>query len=180
MSTIQANRWESSIGTLRSTVLQTQVVSSRTRVSTTVASWNEPSTAYRVNITPTFANSMIKLMYYIPVNISSAANILQVYRAFRIIGGTTSFDLSSAGTTNGSRWPIAGGVLRPGNGFDSNDMNMISWNVIDFPNTTATCTYGFQHFPEGGHTTFFGYSNSNNGTWGFDANILIIAQEIAQ
>lgn len=181
MSTIKANYWQNTAGTLRSTVLQTRYVSSTTRVSTTGAGFKEPSTAYRVSITPSFTNSMILLNYYVPVNIASAANILQVWRAFRIIGaGATSYALGSAGPANGSRWPIAGGVLRPGNGFDSNDHNMVSWTVMDFPNTTNTCAYGFEHNPEGGNTTYFGYSSSDNGTWGFNANILITAQEIAQ
>lgn len=180
MSTVRANYWQNTSGTLRSTVLQTKYVSSTTRVSTTGASWKEPSTAYRVSITPTFANSMILLNYYVPVNINSASNILQVWRAFRIISGATSYALGSAGPANGSRWPIAGGVLRPGNGYDLNDHNMVSWTVMDFPNTTSPCTYGFEHFPEGTNTTYFGYSASDNGTWGFNANILITAQEIAQ
>lgn len=179
-STLQFDQWQSAAGVTRSTVLQTRYTSSTTRVSTTGASWKEPSTAYRVVITPTFANSMILLNYYVPVNIASASNILQVWRALRIIGGTTSYALSSAGPASGSRWPIAGGVLRPGNGYDSNDMNMVCWTAMDLPNTTAACTYGFEHFPEGGNTTYFGYSSSDNGTWGFNANILITAQEIAQ
>jgi hypothetical protein len=179
-STLQFDNWQNAAGVTRSTVLQTRYTSSTTRVSTTSASWTEPSTAYRINITPFYSNSIIMINYYVPVNIASASNILQVYRAFRITSGTTTYALTSAGPTNGVRWPIAGGVLRPGNGFDTNDHNMIAWNVLDIPGSTATHTYGFQHFPEGGHTTYFGYSGSNNPTWGFDANILIVAQEIAQ
>jgi hypothetical protein len=176
----QFDVWQNSSGVSRSTVLQTKYVSSTTRVSTTSASWQEPSSAYRVSITPFYSNSLIIVNYFVPVNIASASNILQVWRAFRITGGSTTYALTSAGVTNGSRWPIAGGVLRPGNGYDSNDMNMVAWQILDAPGSTAAHTYGFQHFPEGSHTTYFGYSSSNNGTWGFDANILIVAQEIAQ
>ena len=180
-STLQFDQWQNAAGVTRSTVLQTQYTNSTTRVSTTLSgSFNEPSSAYRVNITPYYSNSLIIVKYYVPVNIASASNILQSWRAFRITNGTTYANLSSAGTTNGSRNVFAGGVLRPGNGFDTNDHNMVYWQVLDIPGSTATHTYGFQHYPEGGHTTYFGYSGSNNGTWGFDSNILIIAQEIAQ
>jgi hypothetical protein len=181
MSVIRANRWQSASGAFRSTVLQTQYVASTARVSTTHTSFQEPSTSYRVSITPQFSNSMILLSYFIPFNQQSAANILTVIRAFRIIGsGAKSFALSSAGVVNGSRWPIAGGVIRPGNGVDSNDMNKETITAYDFPATTDVCTYGFETFPEGGNTTHFGFSGSNNGTWGFDADIVIVAQEIAQ
>lgn len=182
MSIIKANRWENTGGSLRSTVLQTQYVSSATRVSTThTTTSTEPSTAYRVTITPTFASSMILLRYYIPVNQNSGSNILTTIRAFRIIGGgSKSYALTSAGSTSGSRQVIAGGVFRPGNGYDNNDQNMVTWDVIDFPNTTSSTVYGFETKPEGGNTTTFGQSANDNGTWGYDADIVIIAQEIAQ
>jgi hypothetical protein len=181
MSVIRANFWQSPSGVLRSTVLQTQYIASTTRVTTTHTSWQEPSTSYRVNITPQFSNSMILLNYYIPLNQQSASNILTGIRAFRIIAsGAKSYALTSAGVVNGSRWPIAGGYFRPGNGFDANDMNKEVVTAYDFPATTGVCTYGFETFPEGGNTTFFGSSGSNNGTWGWDADIVIIAQEIAQ
>jgi hypothetical protein len=181
MSVIRANQWQSPAGVLRSTVLQTQYTASAARVTTTHTSWQEPSTSYRVNITPQFSNSMILLNYYIPLNQQSASNILTGIRAFRIIGGgAKSFALTSAGVVNGVRWPIAGGYIRPGNGFDANDMNKEVVTAYDFPATTGVCTYGFETFPEGGNTTYFGASGSNNGTWGWDADIVIIAQEIAQ
>lgn len=181
MSTIKANYWQNSSGVIRSTVLQTQYVSSGTRVSTTHASWQEPSTAYRVSITPQFANSMIVVSYYIPLNQNSAANILTVLRAFKIVGGgAKDYALTSRGNSNGVRNPVAGGCFRPGNGYDNNDMNMQFWRVIDFPNTTSTITYGFESFPEGTNTTTWGYSATDASSWGWDADIVIVAQEIAQ
>lgn len=182
MSIIKANRWENVGGTLRSTVLQTQFVSSGTRVTTTHSiNFAEPSTAYRVSITPTFTNSMILLRYYIPLNQNSAVNIITNIRAFRIIdGGSKNFALTSAGSTNGSRRVIAGGSFRPGNGFDLNDQNMVTFDVIDFPSTTSPTVYGFETSPESGATITYGFSASDNGGWGYDSDIIIIAQEIAQ
>ena len=162
-------------------VIQTQYVSSGTRVSTTYSGFSEPSTAYRVSITPSSASSMILLRYFVPIQVNSAANILQLFRAFRIVGGgSKDYALTSRGNTNGNRFPIAGMMTRPSNGYDQNDA--ITWQVevIDFPNTTSAVTYGFETNPEGGNTTYYGYTASDNSTWGFDADIVIVAQEIAQ
>jgi hypothetical protein len=169
------------ISTRTSAVVQTQYVSSGTRVSTTHTSFAEPSSSYRVSITPFYSNSMIEVSYYIPLNQSSAANILTILRSFRIIdGGSKSYSLTSTGASNGSRNVIAGGVFRPQNGYDGNDMDMKMWTVIDFPGTTGTCTYGFESRPEGGNTTYWGYSGGDSSLWGWDSDIVIVAREIAQ
>jgi hypothetical protein len=182
MSIIKANRWETTGGSLRSTVLQTQYVASTTRVTTThTVNFAEPSTAYRVSITPTYASSMIILRYCIPLNQNSASNILTNIRAFRIVGGgSKNYALSSAGVTNGSRRVYAGGTFRPGNGYDLNDQNIVTFDVIDFPNTTSSVAYGFETSPENTATITYGFSASDNGSWGYDSDIVIIAQEIAQ
>ena len=160
-------------------VLQVQHAASSTRVSTTNTGWNEPSTSYRVSITPQYSNSMIVLNYHIVFNQSSAANILTGLRAFRIIsGGSKSYALTSRGNSNGIRHPIAGGYIRPGNGYDSNDMNIEPLTCVDHPATTGVCVYGFESYPEGSNTTYWGYSGHNNGTWGWDADIVITATEV--
>jgi hypothetical protein len=162
-------------------VIQTQYVSSGTRVNTTYSGWNEPSTSYRVTITPTSTSSIILIRYFVPTQVNSASNVLQSFRAFRIIGGgSKDYGITSRGNTNGSRNPIAGMVNRPWNGYDSNDMMNWSVEVVDNPNTTSSIVYGFETNPESTNSTYFGYSASDNGTWGFDADIIIVAQEIAQ
>ncbi len=161
-------------------VLQVQSIQSGTRVSTTHSSQVEPSTAYRVQITPTYASSKIFLWYHIPFNQDSAANILTTIRAFRIVGsGSKSYALTSAGNSNGSRHVIAGGAIRPQNGFDGNDMNIEVLHCVDLPNTTSQVTYGFETYPEGGNTTTFGYSANGSSVWGWDADIVITAMEVA-
>ena len=161
-------------------VVQSQYVARGTRVSTTHSGWQEPSTAYRVTITPVFANSMIIVKYHIPFNQNSASNILTVLRAFRSVGGTKSYALTSAGSSNGSRNVVAGGAFRPGNGYDLNDQNIESIQAVDFPGTTSAVTYGFESAPEGGNTTSWGYTAGDNSSWGYDSDIVIIVQEIKQ
>jgi hypothetical protein len=120
------------------------------------------------------------LQYYVPLNQNSASNILTGIRAFKIVnGGSKSYTLTSTGTSNGSRHVIAGGSFRPGNGYDNNDMNMQYFTAVDTAGTTSPCVYGFETFPEGANTTGFGYSLTNSSTWGWDADIVIVATEIA-
>jgi hypothetical protein len=181
MSIIKANRWESSSGSLRSTVLQTQYVASGTRVQTTHTTMQEPSTAYRVTITPQFASSMILLTYHLPFNQNSSQNVICVMRAFRIIGGgSKQYNLTSSGASNGSRQVVAGGAWRPGNGYDNNDQQTETFTIIDFPNTTSSIVYGFETRPESANTTSWGYTATDTGSWGYDTDIVITAQEIAQ
>ena len=124
---------------------------------------------------------MIILRFFVPCQVNSAQNILQLFRAFRTIGGgAKSYALTSAGDTNGSRHAIAGHSNRPWNGYDSNDVMNWIVEVIDFPGTTSACVYGFETNPEGGNTTYFGYTNTNTSACGFDTDIVIVAQEIAQ
>lgn len=164
------------------TPIQVQYVASTTRTTVNSTSFVEPSTNYRVSITPRFANSMIMLSYFIPANAAGQANTIYTLRAFRIISGTTSYALTSAGVANGSRNPIAGSTYRPLNGYDGNDPMPMMFNAVDFPNTTNTCTYGFEFKRETGGTgtVYFGYSQGDNSDWGFDADILITATEIRQ
>jgi hypothetical protein len=124
---------------------------------------------------------MIIVTYFVPFNQASAANILTNIRSFRSISGIKNYIVTSAGNANGSRWQIAGGTIRPGNGYDSNDMNKESWTVVDYPGIAGTAIdYGFESRPEGANTTYWGYSGSDNNSWGWDADIVIVAQEIAQ
>ena len=71
-------------------VVQKKHMVSNTKQSTTHSSndtWTEPNNGYRVAITPKFANSRIEVEYYIPFNQHSAANILTLFKFFRIITG---------------------------------------------------------------------------------------------
>ena len=165
------------------TPVQVQYTSSGTRTSVNSTSFTEPSTNYRVAITPKSTASMIKITYFIPMNPGAdyATNTIYSLRAFRIIGGSTSYALTSAGGSNGSRNVFAGITVRPV-GYDLNDPMTVTFTVIDFPNTTSTCTYGFDFKREtgGNGTVYFGYSAGDSSNWGFDTDILIIAEEIGQ
>lgn len=166
-------------------VLQTRSTASTTQTSSNVNSaWTEPSTSYRVTITPIRSNSIIIISYHIPVNMSwgGAANCLKVFRSFRSIGGTKAYNLSNQGTVSGSRMAVAGFAARALNGYDTNDQQNLSWTSIDAPATTSAVTYGFEYLQESSNagTLYFGYSNSDNSTWGYTSGIVITAMEIAQ
>lgn len=164
-------------------VIQTQYTTSTTRTTMNSTSFSEPSSNYRVLITPSSSSSIIILYYYIPWNPGAnyASNTIFNFRAFRIIGGSTTFSLTStSGSSNGSRNIYSGQAIRP-QGYDLNDSLATFFTAIDAPGTTSQCTYGFQAKREGGGngTMYFGYSSSDNSDWGWDTNINIIAQEIA-
>jgi hypothetical protein len=169
------------------TVLQVQICNSTTRGSfTTQGTQTELNTSWRVSITPKFSNSLIILQYFVPMgaNGSWSANFLCDYSAVRMPAGaalnTSLSFVSSTGSSNGARKRLAGSATRSSNGYDSNDQ--LTWNLtaLDFPGTTSALQYGFTWGGEGGGPIIVGQSNSNDGTWAYDANIVIVAQEIKQ
>ena len=165
--------------------LQTVYTSSDTTTTVNSTSFTEPSTNYRVSITPKFANSLIMIDYVIPTNPGAnyAANTIYTCRAFRLKSGGskdyTSFE--NAGKANGSRNRIAGMAIRPV-GYDTNDPMWWQMRMIDKPNTTGSVSYGFEFKRETGGTgtVYFGYSSGDNSNWGYSSDILITATEIAQ
>lgn len=164
-------------------ILQTQYTSSRTRTTVDSTSFVEPSSAYRVSITPSSSSSYFIIKYFMMLNPGGnyASNTLFSLRAFRILNGVTTYSVTSAGASNGSRNAIAGVGFRP-EGYDTNDSIPISFYVIDSPATTSACTYGFEFKREtgGGGIMYFGYTAGDNSNWGWDTNINLVAQEIAQ
>jgi hypothetical protein len=162
-------------------IINTKYIASGTRTTVNSTSFVEASTSYRVSITPSSASNYIILKYFIPNNTNGDANTIYSVRAWREInGGTRSYSLTSAGTDNGSRNVFAGITFRPNNGFDSNDPGSQNFIVVDAPNTTSACVYGFEVKRESGGagTIYFGYSNTDTSNFGFDSDIVIVAQEI--
>ena len=153
------------------------------KISTTTATHNttsfqEVNSDYRVYITPTNTNSIMLVDYTIPTNEQCGNNTIFLISAMRD-GSRTN--ITSVGQSSGSRHRVAGGGFRPGNGYDTNDMSVNHFRVIDAPNTTNQVYYGF-HFKQessGVNNIRFGYSDGDNTSWGWRANIIITATEIA-
>ena len=113
MSIIKANKWQDVSGNLRTTPLQTKATYSDTKAtyaSSLTNTFAEVSTDYRVSITPSFSNSMIVVTYFIPFNIqwTGGSNCLKVFRAFRDVGGTKNYSVSSQGGALSNRLQVAG------------------------------------------------------------------------
>lgn len=168
------------------TVLQVQVCNTSVNTSaTTQTTQTELNTAYRVSITPIRSNSLILLEYFVPMgaNGSWSSNWLVDYSAVRMPAGaalnTSISNISSVGDANGARKRLAGTGMRSSNGFDLNDQ--LTWNLtaLDYPNTTSALQYGFTWGGEGGGPVIVGQTTSNDGNWAYDANIVIVATEIA-
>ena len=186
MSTIKTNAIQTvaSKPLLNSTgsIIQVQYTASSTRTTVDSTSFVEPSSSYRVSITPTSTSNYIILRYFIPMNPggSYASNTIYTIRAWREIGGgARSYALTSAGNTNGSRNVFAGVTFRPP-GYDLNDPCTQNFTVVDAPSTTSACVYGFDFKREtgGSGNMYFGYSAGDSSNWGFDSDIVIVAEEI--
>ena len=160
-------------------VMETNVLTS----FSTVNAWGEPSTSYRLNITPKFSDSLIVLHYFVPLNqYSSGANNIFVFRSVRYSPNSSHLITSAGQQAGSSRMRVAGGAARAQNGYDINDQNLEGWIAYDRPATTSQCTYGFeikQETSDSG-TIYIGYSNSDNGTWGYASRVIITAREIRQ
>ena len=138
----------------------------------------EVDSDYRLYITPTSNDSIIAVDYTLPLNEQCANNTIFILAATR--NGSRT-DITSAGGSSGSRWAVAGGGHRPGNGYDTNDMSVRQWRIIDVPNTTSEIYYGFHCKQEtsGVNNIRFGFSDSDNNNWGWRSNIVITATEYA-
>ena len=170
------------------TVLQVQYCNSGTRATaTTQTTQTEISTSYRVSITPIRSNSLIVLSYFVPMGANNfvwSNDWLVDYSAVRMPAGsalnTNLSNISTVGSTNGNRKRLAGSATRSSNGYDANDQLTWSMTTFDLPGTTSALQYGFTWGGEGGGPVIFGQSSSNDGSWAYDANIVIIATEVAQ
>ena len=141
-------------------------------------SFVEVDSDYRLYITPTKSDSIMLIDYVIPTNEQCGNNTIFILSAMRD-GSRTN--ITSVGSSSGSRHRVAGGAFRPGNGYDGNDMSTNMFRVIDLPNTTSQVYYGFHCKQEtsGTGNIRFGYSNGDNSNWGWRAPIIITATEIA-
>ena len=168
-------------------VVQTQYCNSATvYTGTTQSAQTELSTDYRVAITPIYSNSLIILHYFVPMspNGSWTSNWIVNYAAVRMPSGsalnTSISAISSAGPTAGSRKTIAGSSARSLNGYDQNDSLTWASTAIDLPGSTSAVQYGFTWGGEGAGPIIVNQTNNNNGTWGYSARVVIVAQEIKQ
>ena len=133
-----------SYGPAELTLSQFAYTTSKSQTTVDSTSFVEPSSDYRVTITPSAADAIIRIRFQVPTNpgVNYATNTIYTFRTFRVIDGVTSYDLTSAGDSVGSRNAFAGLSIRPV-GYDSNDMMWANWECIDIPGTTSEVIYGF-------------------------------------
>jgi len=163
-------------------VVQTQVLNSATRASVAVGNTLvEASSSYRVTITPVYSNSVILVKYHVPISWGANwfQNSIARFTAKRWISGTVG-DLSTIGPANGSRTQMTGFSFRSDNSFNGSDHSHACLTVYDAPGTTSAVSYGFYVSSEPTPTLLFGYSSDAGTGNSYDANIVIVAQEIKQ
>jgi hypothetical protein len=167
-------------------IVQTQYLNSTTRVSLTCTNtFAEPSSNYRVSITPVYNNSLMVISYHVAHSYPSwpAPNYIVRYNAIRVVSGSAN-NLTSCGNQSNSgatRAGMAGYSTRASNGNNGSDGGNFTCVLIDSPGTTSAISYGFQVATEGSTQTLgFGYSVDQGSGNSMDSNIVIVVQEIKQ
>ena len=167
-------------------VVQTQYLNSTTRVSLTCTNtFAEPSSNYRVSITPVYSNSVMVISYHVAHSYPSwpAPNYIVRYNAIRVVSGSAN-NLTSCGNQSNSGATTAGMAgysTRASNGNNGSDGGNFTCVLIDSPGTTSAISYGFQVATEGSTQTLgFGYSVDQGSGNSMDSNIVIVVQEIKQ
>jgi hypothetical protein len=198
MSIIKANRWESTGGVLRSTILQTVTVNVNQNFTYVgkdtgvVGSTNNGDgdagvdiSPLSITITPTLASSRIIVVYYTVFGLAGA-----VYGTVRVKRGISPSSPSLPGSsswmnqlnTAGSQWNR--GTIPLTSKLDSHMLNIHTFQIIDNPNTTSAVTYlpNVLLEADSGSTTFYlnrcHYPNNDYGTT--TGISTVTAMEIAQ
>ena len=144
-----------------------------------VGAWNEVNSAHRVSITPRFSTgTKILGTFSIPMNPTGAANILMAINPWYSTDGGTTKTMLNQGGPAGARLTGSHAWFRSSNGYDSNDMQN---HIIHFghtPGATTTLTWGFYFRSEGSNTTYFCYSGSASGVWGWTAPVYMELREV--
>lgn len=170
-------------------IVQVVTFNSDSKVSTGAVETNVTLTDYQLSITPRFANSIIMVDYYIPLNHTSGGGgncVMWIAACKSTDGGSTwaKETISSAGgsATTENRARGVGHAFRKLNGYDLNDSQAEHIKAFDVPGTTNTIKYSIQYRQESSNsgTIVFGRTNSNNSTWGFNGQVHISAMEIKQ
>tara|TARA_R100000781_G_scaffold72802_1_gene45510 strand:+ start:805 stop:1359 length:555 start_codon:yes stop_codon:yes gene_type:complete len=158
-------------------VIQTVVVKSDTTSSLNTTSFTEPSSDYRVQITPINSANRIFLTISAAGTMNGANNTVFMAQIMKFTSGSAATISSSA--PDGTRH-IADYVARPNNGQDANDVYRMTMFGYDDPSSTSQQTYGFRYRRENGGdgSIFFGQSEDDNVSYSSRTPVILIAQEV--
>jgi hypothetical protein len=172
-------------GDLDGKIRQVKTSIASTLVTHNTTSMVELSSNYRVIITPLNTTNIIQVHVNMPFNASGmGANTIIILDVKRSTDGGSNWSYvtgSGYGDSNlGNRWPVAVGATRRSNGYDSNDMNICSFSIIDKPATTSTCTYSIFMKQETSNTgnVLIAHSSGNNSNWGWMTPVVMTAYEL--
>jgi hypothetical protein len=164
-------------------VVQVVTMKATSLASQDTTTFSEPSSAYRLSITPKFSNSRIHLSYGFNVNVQGTLSVIYHFRAVRnpASGGTLltsdggNFDGNLGSRTNmnmSHRGPVG----------DTNDAFFMYFQAWDEPATTSQVQYGLHGRRETGGVgqIYYNHSASNTSSFGWMAPFVITATEIRQ
>lgn len=197
MSIIKANRWETTSGVLRSTILQTVTVMSNTNYTYTMSDIGGAGSSYgdseagvdisplSITITPQFANSKILITYNTLWGISGGNYVvIRVKRGIAPSGPSYNSSAAWMNTMNGfpGTNTFRGTASITGYSGSHSPVNN-TFCIVDTPNTTAAITYlpNVKGEADNSATFYLNRIHYNNNDYGMTSGIsTVTAMEIAQ
>jgi len=164
-------------------IKQIKTTIAHTLVTANGTSLSELSSNYRVSIAPITSSNTIKVDINLPFNadgiISSTIMTVDVQRSTN--GGSSWSPVTGSGASHaslGNRFGVSVGGTRRSNGYDTNDMNICSFSILDLPATSSTCIYSIFFRAEATGNVRFGHSAGNSSVFGWMTPITLTAYEM--
>ncbi len=164
-------------------VLQVVTMKATTLASQNTTTFSEPTSAYRLSITPKYSNSRIHLTYGFNVNVTGTLSVIYHFRAVRnpVSGGTLlTSDGGNFDGNLGNRTNMNASIRGPVS--DLNDAFFMYFQAWDEPSTTSQVQYGLHGRRETGGegTIYYNHSSQNQASFGWMVPFVITAMEIKQ
>eukprot|EP01084_Bolivina_argentea_P224175 379152_1 len=165
-------------------VVQMQHIISHTKVTSASSGWTEPSSDYRLSITPKFVDSEIILTYNFYFCVATAGGRFPIFSAAKSMDSGATFQrdtITSTGLTYGTRTPTSGMGVRTLVDY-SYTGQLGHFVVYDYPNTTQQIIYTLQVY----QSTSAGIGTIRMGYGDYDTEysptqpVMLIAMEIKQ
>lgn len=139
---------------------------------------HEPTSAYRLSITPRLSNSNLFLQWVCPVNEQGGGRNVIYSSGFQRSTDQSSWTDVGRGQSAGSRDQHTA-AHRP-YGYDGNDPQMLHVSGWDAPGGTSTYYYRLVfYYDDGTPNMFFNYSAADYSSWPWTGRMVFSITEIA-
>jgi hypothetical protein len=164
-------------------VLQVVTMKATTLATQNTTTFSEPSSSYRLSITPKYNNSRIHLTYGFNCNVQGTLSVIYHFRAVRNPASGGTLLTSDGGTFDGNLGNRTNmNMAHRGPVSDLNDSFFMYFQAWDEPATTSQVQYGLHGRRETGGAGAISYNHTvnNEGSYGWMVPFVITATEIKQ